>query len=173
MKIGNHFGALALLLVMVIAVTVFLQACGDRRESSYATLADADKAGEIARGWVPDCIPKSSYDIHIVYAPSSPRTWCAFEFTPDDSQSLKKNLKNVSVLPRGVQRMDRPGTSWWPEFLNGDLDLTKFRRNGFEAYVAEEPDVNSTNDIVLFAIDWVNGRAFFLSHATWRHMKSG
>jgi hypothetical protein len=144
-----------------IAATALLQARGNRQESSYATLADAVKAGEISRGWIPEYLPTSSHAIHIVYDPSSPRTWCAFEFSPADSQSFKKNLKSVNALPQRLKRVDSPGASWWPDFLKGDLDFARFQGKGFDAYVAEEPDVQSNTDLVLFAIDWAKGRGFF------------
>lgn len=96
----------------VVAATVLLHACGDRQESSYATLADAAKAGGISRGWIPDYLPTSSHAIHIIYDPSSPRTWCVFEFSPADSQSLKKNLTSVDALPQRLKRVDSPGASW-------------------------------------------------------------
>jgi len=60
--IGNakdRFRARVLLLGMCIAASALLQACGDRQESSYATLADAAKAGEINRGWIPDITGQS------------------------------------------------------------------------------------------------------------------
>jgi hypothetical protein len=144
-----------------VATSALLQTCGGRRESLYASLADGIKAGEVTRGWIPDYLPRSSYAIHIIYDPSSPRTWCAFEFSPSDSQSLKKNLTSVDVLPQRLKHVDGPGASWWPDFLKGDLDVARLQGNGFGAYVAEEPDVQSNTDLVLFAIDWTKGRAFF------------
>ncbi len=65
------------------------------------------------------------------------------------------------MLPQRLQRVDRPGASWWPDFLKGDLDVARFHGNGFDAYVAEESDVQSNTDLVLFAIDSAKGRAFF------------
>jgi hypothetical protein len=149
------------LVITCIAASACLQACAGRQESSYASLEDAIKAGEITRGWIPDSLPRSSRSIHIIYDPSSPRTWCAFEFSPADSQGLKKNLTSVNALPQPVKRVDDPGVSWWPGFLKGDLDVGRFHGNGFDAYVAEEPDLQSSNDVVLFAIDWAKGRGFF------------
>jgi len=150
-----------LLLSACIVASAFLQACSDRHESSYASLDDAIKAGEITRGWIPDYLPKSSHAIHIIYAPSSPRTWCAFEFSPADSQALKKNLTSASVLSERVKHVDDPGLSWWPRFLKGDIDVARLRADGFEAYVVEEPDIQSSTGVVLFAIDWAKGRGFF------------
>jgi len=160
-KSKGRFRARLALLVTCIATSALLQTCGDRRVSFYPSLNDAIKAGEIDRGWIPDYLPTSSHAIHIIYDPSSPRTWCAFEFSSTDSQGLKKNLRNVNALPEGLKRVDAPGAAWWPDFLKGDLDVARFRRNGFDAYVVEEPDAQAGNSVVLFAIDWAKGRAFF------------
>src|SRR6202040_4190497 len=105
----------------------------DRQQSAYASLDDAIKAGEIARGWIPDYLPRSSRAIRISYDPSSPRTWCAFEFSPADSQSFKKNLTSVNALPERLKHLDDPGLSWWPRFLKGDIDVAKFHGAGFDA----------------------------------------
>jgi|SRR5215472_3454255 len=158
----NRFRVRVVLLGMWVAASALLQGCGDRKEYSYATLADAVKAGEISRGWIPDYLPTSSHAIRIVYDPSSPRTWCAFEFSPADSRSLKKNLTSVDALPERLKRVDAaPGAPWWPDFLRGDLDIARFHGNGFNAYVVDEPDPHAGNSVVLFAIDWRNGRGFF------------
>jgi len=96
-----------------------------------------------------------------MYEPSSPRTWCAFEFSPADSQGLRENLSIVSALPGRLKYIDDPGVSWWPAFLKGNLDIVRFRAEGFDAYVAQEVAPQSSNDMVLFAIDWATGRGFF------------
>src|SRR5207253_1010800 len=94
-------------IALCILLASVLVACrGDRNEYSYETLADADKAGEIARGWIPDgLMPSSSRAIRLVEELSPSREWCAFEFLPADSQNLKKNLKNVDTLPPSVRRV--------------------------------------------------------------------
>lgn len=150
-----------MVLGMCVAMSLLPHGCDGRQESSYTTLADAIKAGEISRGWMPDYLPKTSHAIHIVYDPSSPRTWCAFEFTPGDSDKLKKNLTSASPLPERLKHVNGPGASWWPHFLKGDLDVAKLHGSGLEVYIAEEPDVQSNTDLVLFAIDWTEGRGFF------------
>src|SRR5712664_3591068 len=87
-----------------------LAGCGDDRlESFYPSLADADKDGAITRGWVPDDIlPASSRTIHVVGELSPSKEWCAFEFLPNDSQSLLKNLKSVDALPPPVKHIRSP-----------------------------------------------------------------
>src|SRR5258707_11056670 len=86
--------------ILCLSSSALFQACPDeRRESLYSSLADAVKFGEITRGWIPSFLRSSSRAIHVFYNVSSPRTWCAFEFFPDDSQRLRENLTSIDTLP--------------------------------------------------------------------------
>jgi len=60
-----------------------------------------------------------------------------------------------------VRDVGDPGVSWWPDFLQGDLDVEKLHRLGFILYVAVEPGVEHSTQLVLFAINWAKGRGFF------------
>jgi hypothetical protein len=155
--------AFLLLPVLCVGLTSILVAnCGDGHESFYPSLADADKAGAITRGWIPDdLLPGSSWAIHEVHEISPSTEWCALEFPPTDSQGLRKNLKSVDALPPSVRRVPSPGVSWLPAVLKGNLDVEKIHGAGFELYVVEKPATSVTADILLFAIDWPKGRAFF------------
>lgn len=152
-----------LVTIVCVSLACVLLACsGDRNESFYPSLADADKAGAITRGWIPDdLLPGSSRAIHEVHEISPSTEWCAFEFLPTDSQGLRKNLKSVDALPPSVRRVPNPGVSWWPAALKGNLDLVKIHGAGFELYVVEKPATSVTTDVLLFAIDWSKGRGFF------------
>lgn len=142
---------------------LLLAACGsDRREYFYQTFADADKAGEITRGWIPDdLIPSSTRSIHLAEQLSPSKEWCAFEFSAADAEILRRNLKSIDALPPSVRQLRRPDSSWWPEVLTGNLDVAKIEKSGFRLYVVERP-ANSVNmGIYLFALDWSKGRGFF------------
>ena len=104
--------------------------CSERREAFYLSLAVAISAGEVNRRWIPDFLPENSRAIHIIYAPESPRTYCAFEFSPSDSQRLVTNLTNLDSLPPSVKHVQRSGVSWRPAVLRGDPDLGKFMKRG-------------------------------------------
>jgi hypothetical protein len=134
----------------------------DRYESFYPSLADADKHGAITRGWIPDDIlPSSSRAIHEVHDFSPSREWCAFEFATEDSENLRKNLKRIDVLPPSVRRVRNPDVPWWPTALKGNLDTGKIRSYGFDLYLIERPANTVMTDVLLFAVDWSKGRAFF------------
>jgi hypothetical protein len=147
--------------VLCFASFALLQGCRERHEYFYSSLADAAKSGEITRGWMPDFMPVSSRAIHIAYDPSSPRTWCVFEFSPDDSQRLRKNLRSVTSLPPSLKQIANPRLSWWPSLLKGNLDVTTIYGRGFAPYIITERDVGANTLEVLFVIDWAKGRGYF------------
>ncbi len=147
---------------VLFVLCLSLAAChGDRRESFYPSLVEAKKDGAIDRGWIPDFLPESSRDIHELHDMSPSTTWCAFEFLPSESQSLRKNLKSIDVLPPSVSRVANPGKSWWPDTLVGNLDVGKIHGAGFQLSTMVAPETPSTNEVLLFAVDWTKGRVFF------------
>lgn len=148
-------------LVCTCLTVVFLGCHGDRHESFYPSLADAKKDGALDRGWIPDFLPESSQAIHEVHDISPSTTWCAFEFSPADSQGLRKSLKTVDSLAPSVRRVSAPGQTWWPTLLQGNLDAEKIHKAGFDLYTVQAPETSSTTEVLLFAVDWAKGHAFF------------
>lgn len=147
-------------MALVVCLGPFVFGCGHDRSTFYPTLAEADKAGEINRGWLPDFLPKSSHAIRQAYDLSPSTEWCEFDFAPADAQSLRKNLTEVQTLPVPVARVPNPHVSWWPELLEGDLDVSRIRRAGFGLYVLVRPATSISTETWLFAVDWEKGRAF-------------
>jgi hypothetical protein len=147
--------------VCVALACILVMGCGDRRNLFYPALADADKAGELTRGWIPGYLPKTSRAIHLVEQDSASTEWCGFEFSPSDSQELRKHIKTVDALPPSVRQIPSPGGSWWPAVLKGNLNIEKIRDEGFELYMVEEPADSVSTWIDLFAINWSKGRGFF------------
>jgi hypothetical protein len=109
-------------LVCVGLSLILAAGCSERREAFYPSLADAISAGEINRGCIPDFLPESSRAIHIIYAPESPRTYCAFEFSPSDSQRLVRNLTNLDAL--------RPSVKPWSDTKSCQIALPLRPRAG-------------------------------------------
>ena len=148
--------------LVTIAALLLLSGCSHDIESFYPTLADADKDGAITHGWVPgDLLPSNSRSIRVAGDLSPSMEWCAFEFPPSDADTLRKNLGSNDVLPPSVTRIPSPGVSWWPSVLKGNLDVDKIHKAGFQIRVVQRPATSVTTDVLLFAIDWAKGRAFF------------
>lgn len=149
--------AIALSLVMSLP----LQGCSELHQSFYPTLGDAINSGEITRGWLPDFVPANTHDIRIAYNPSSAKTWCAFQFSPDGSQRLRNHLSSPQMLPPRVRRIEGSGLEWWPDFLRGTLNLAAIQSHGFTVYLVSERDIGENTREVLFAINWLTGRGYF------------
>lgn len=128
-----------------IGLICVLTAChSDRRESFYPSLNYAEKDGALDRGWIPEFLPESSRSIHEVHDVSPSTTWCAFDFSPGDSQDFRKHLNSVTLLPHSVGHVPSPGVSWWPPALQGTLDVEKIHAAGFDVYVIERPETAVT-----------------------------
>jgi hypothetical protein len=153
---------IVLLAALLGAGTIFA-ACGHDHEPFYSSLADADKNGEITRGWVPEFLPKSSRDIHLAYDLSPSREWCGFQFDPADSASLNDKLKPADQLPESVRTIPNPRVSWWPRILIGDLKIDEIRRSGLQLYVFTRPANAVDTATYLFAVDWKKERGFFFT----------
>ncbi len=132
----------------------------DRHESFYPSLADARRDGAIDRGWIPDFLPESSRSIHELHDLSPSTQWCAFEFPPAEAPALHKRLKSDGSSIPPVRHVPDPGKTWWPKLLAGDLDARKIHGAGLDLYEIAEPETASTNEVLLIAIDWVEGRGF-------------
>jgi hypothetical protein len=149
------------LIAVCLCLACVLAGCkSDRTESLYPSLADAEKDGAIERRWLPDILPRSSRNIHVTGDLSPSRVWCAFEFLPSDSEQFRKALKPVDAPPPSLASVTKPGKSWWPSFLGGNLDPKRIHDMGLQLYLIEEPATASTTVLDLFVIDWAKGRAF-------------
>jgi hypothetical protein len=45
--------------------------------------------------------------------------------------------------------------------LIGTLDVRQVHKAGFEIYTVVRPETSVTKEVMLFAVDWANGQAFF------------
>lgn len=146
---------------LCLCLTCVLAGCHDDRfESFYPSLGDAVKDRAVERGWIPSFLPGSSRNIHVTGDLSPSRVWCVFEFLPADSDQLRRSLKPVDTLPPSLRNVPMPRKSWWPSFLEGDLDPKRIHQAGLQLYVVEDPATASTTALELFAIDWTKGRGF-------------
>lgn len=151
-----------IILGIVICLSVFMQACGTVRERYYLTLADAIRAGEIDRGWIPDCLPESARQIHLLYSVESTKTWCAFIFSSSDGQGFRKVVgRELGRLPLKTQYISNARKAWWPDYLRGNIDIQSIQKNGLRLYAVEESSAASSTMTVLFAINWEKQYGYF------------
>jgi hypothetical protein len=162
MKSPIRIVALPTCWLLVLSVTVGCHS--DRVEWSYESLADLKKAEPSAQSWVPeDLLPESSHNILVAGELSPSKEWCAFEFTPSDSERVQKALKKVEYLPQSVRSVQNPHKVWWPNVLVGPLDAKEIRGTGLQIFIAEKPANAVNTTIFLFALDLAKGQGYFYS----------
>ena len=86
--------------LLVLLALVPLHACRDLDvvTASYATLAEARKAGAIERGWVPAGLPEGAYELREAHDLDSSRRWGLFSFRAADGVALKALLRPEETL---------------------------------------------------------------------------
>ena len=83
-------GALA---VALAALAMALSAGGckniDVRTEAYATLAEAEGAGAVDRGWLPRGLPPGTRELRLAHDLDSNRRWGLFDFPPEQGDTLR------------------------------------------------------------------------------------
>jgi hypothetical protein len=132
-------------------------------ESYYYSRTLAESSGAMARGWLPDWLPKSSTRIHEIHRIEHPRTWCAFDFFPADSEALRARFRSVRTIPASARVVPNPHVSWWPKELTGRIDLAKIRQGGLDLAISDLANETgpSEREVTVFAVDWSGGRGYF------------
>jgi hypothetical protein len=116
-------------------LTVLLASAGGCSEVTgafYATYADAERAGAVARGWVPSFTPRSATDIREVHDLDTNDQWLRFRVPAGDTSvaagaaplSLSEARRFARKSPSAIGR-------WLPELRDPPL-ITP--RSGVRAY---------------------------------------
>ena len=145
-------------LVATLVAGALSTACGDLDvvTAVYATRAEAEAGGAIAKGWVPAGVPPSTHDIREAHDADTNRRWGLFNFAPADGDALRAILQSRQSDVEGL-RCDIPGRiEWWPPMLRGALTAEKLKSSGLEAFPIRNGDL-----IVL--VNWRQGRAYYWS----------
>jgi hypothetical protein len=121
---------------------------------SFATLDEARQAGAIANGWVPEGLPRSSYDIRVAQLPKTSQHWGIINF-PRSEEPVLRSLLQAQEIPLDGVHCDMPARiEWWPIVLRGELDASLVAATGLKAY-------RSKSGELMFAVNWNQGRAYY------------
>ena len=152
---------LARILFGLALVPIVLPACRDLEvvTASYDTIAQAERAGAVSRGWLPQGLPQGTHDIREAHDPDTNRRWGLFSFKAGEEDALKRLLETTETSLQG-QVCDAPGRiEWWPILLRDRLDADAIRATGLQAY-------RSTDASLLFAVNWKQRRAYYWTPAS-------
>jgi hypothetical protein len=142
-------------LLTILLAGVLATACRnvDVVTASYSTLREAQDAGVMSNGYLPEGLPPGARDIREAHDTATRRHWALFSFPPEEREHLAKLLE-PSEFPVEGQSCDVPGRiEWWPVILRNRLDAEGIRTTGLLTYRSRSGDV-------LYAVNWNQGRAY-------------
>jgi hypothetical protein len=121
---------------------------------AYGSMAEAQQAGAIERGWMPRGLPSGAHDIREAHDLDRHRLWGLFNFQPADSDALKARLKPEELSAAGLL-CDMPArVEWWPPLLRGSLDPEQVKSAGLKIYSERDGDL-------IVAVNWGQRRAYY------------
>ena len=149
-------GALA---VSLAASAVALSAGGCKnlevRTEAYATLAEAQAAGAVDRGWLPRGLPPGTRELRVAHDADSNRRWGLFDFPPEQGDALR-TLVGPEISFDGLECNPPGRIEWWPILLRQRLDGERIKATSLRGYSAKEGDL-------ILAVNWAQGRAYYWS----------
>jgi hypothetical protein len=74
--------------LFILSAVLSLGGCGDNIEESYATWAEAKRAGAVERGWLPRFVPTSARDIHDAHDLDTNGQRLTFNLPPEAVQPM-------------------------------------------------------------------------------------
>jgi hypothetical protein len=140
---------------VLIAGLAAVPACRDVNviTGTYQTLPEAEAAGAVSDGFLPEGLPPGAHDIREAHDPGTPRHWLLFAFPVEEREHLLALVQPGEVSVAGMY-VEVPGRlEWWPVLLRKRLDADKIRATGLQTY-------RSRDGSELWAINWKQGRAY-------------
>jgi hypothetical protein len=120
---------------------------------NYATLAEAQAAGAVDRGWLPRGLPGGTRELRVAHDLDSSRRWGLFNFPPAEGDALR-SLLGQELSFDGQTCSPPRRIEWWPVLLRDRLDAERIAATGLRGYAAREGDL-------IFAVNWAQGRAYY------------
>jgi hypothetical protein len=90
------------LLLLAVGVLWLIQR-GENPRSSFANFAEMEAAGMIARGWLPDFLPRSARQIEETHDLDTNKVQATFRYDVHDVQSVEAACRSVSQSDRQTQ----------------------------------------------------------------------
>jgi hypothetical protein len=123
----------------LVITALLVSGCGDTVSSRYETRADAEADRLFQRGWLPNIIPQSSYDITTKNDLDINVSEGEFTFSPDHAKDFIDHLRrmeasevsgtdSVRFIDRGYwPHAYRDEDSWWTFFVNSKKGHCEYR----------------------------------------------
>ena len=126
---NRHFIISAVLLVLFTSCSIL--DC-ETSESYYPTRQAAVDDGAFKRGWIPEYLPQSMYEIHEMHDIENNESWMTFKFNLYDLTLLGKKCKTVKEDDVALPRARSKRIPWWPKDL---IDNSRVKIPNTKSYI--------------------------------------
>ena len=136
-------------------IMLSVPACGnvDVVTDAYGTLAEAQRAGAVERGWLPKGLPPGTRELRVAHDLDSNRRWGLFDFPQEEGEALR-GLVGPELSFDGLTCTPPRRIEWWPMLLRNQLDAARIQATGLRGYTVKDSDL-------ILAINWAQGRAYY------------
>lgn len=103
---------LRVIIFFAVIVVSALLGCGETPEVYYPTFKEAVSDGAVARGWIPEWLPKSAVEIHERHNLDTNRSMLAFRFDGTEKIEFGATCERIEPVKAREPTFKVP---WWPE----------------------------------------------------------
>lgn len=128
-------------------------------ESRYARLVDAVDAGERERGWLPDFVPSSAFDLREMHDLKSNWSWGTFSYRNEDLEKLRAIL--VAQDSACTLVVAAPPADDWPIRYEGRICCAELTDAGWKMMTFTQRHENTADRMYVVALSVLAGRAVY------------
>jgi hypothetical protein len=150
-----------------ILLSLCILACSETIDTSYKNIDEAMKHGAFEKGWLPNILPRSSYEIYERHDLDTNTVWLRFKFDKRDINELIAQLEEIKQTE--IERIEFPTirVKWWPKNLSKDsfkqqpnLKIYKYDK------IIEFSDKRQKTVPSFFVIDWNLNIAYYWQYSS-------
>lgn len=107
----NRWRCLFLVFMVLLAFTAWPSGCDDSEYMTnyYRSYADAVSDGAIQRGWIPELVPASAFEISEQHDLDTNEIWIRFRTDPEDEAAMLAGMTRLEPEEIGALEVDYPG----------------------------------------------------------------
>jgi len=146
----RHWGLTPIIGALLLCACAY----GDAVTNAYATKAEAEQSGAVARGWVPKGLPPSTHELREAHSSEGRRIWGLFNFEPGEGDALRALLQPEEISAAGLRPEIPQRIEWWPVLLRGTLNPDQLKTASLQLY-------RSKDGALVMVVNWKQGRAYY------------
>lgn len=121
----------------------------------------------MVRGWLPEWVPRSSFDLRLRNDTDTGDLWIEFSFVASDLREASQTMRPLDSGDPKLLRVPRAGEiSWWPEDLQGVFEWRELAGEYQFFHVYRKQGMGGQDgfhgrESGYLAVSWGTGKAYY------------